>query len=93
MAEKNVWIALILSFFIAGLGNAYNGLYKRFALEFVVRLVLSGSYYIIGGTMGLILSFIGILWHVYCIYDTGICTKAINEGSSIPLLAGNIDIE
>jgi len=93
MAQKNVWIGLILSIFVTGLGNVYNGLYKRFVVELVIRIIIMAASMSIQGILGLIIHIIGALWQIYCIYDTYNCTLAINKGVSIPLLLGNIDLE
>ncbi|RAP54573.1 MAG: hypothetical protein BZ137_01425 [Methanosphaera sp. rholeuAM130] len=89
MAEKNMIIAVILSLIITGLGNVYNGLITRGAVEFVIGLVLG----LLGMYVSIIFSIIGIVWALYVIYDTYLCTNAINNNQAIPLLLTQIDLQ
>lgn len=89
MANKNVWIALILSFFVTGLGNAYNGLYKRAIVEFVISLVLG----LLSGYISAWISIFALAWTLYVLFDTYDCSNAINEGKRIPLFIGNVELE
>lgn len=85
---KNVYIAVILSFLLTGLGNIYNGLYKRGAAELAIAIVI--------GLLNFVIPFIGLVglaWLLYVLYDTYDCTNAINENRRIPLFVGNIELE
>ncbi|MBO7718896.1 MAG: hypothetical protein J6S29_01955 [Methanosphaera sp.] len=81
MGQKNMIIALVLSFLFTGIGNVYNGLIKRGILEFVVAVVINMIHYMVtpqlNSPLFIIISF---LWWVYALYDTYQCTNAINNG-------------
>ena len=90
MAEKNVIIALVLSFFVSGLGNVYNGLTTRGIVEFVVALIIGILNWLTSSTIVMIIAFI---WGLYVLYDTYVCTNAINNNQAIPLLLTQIDLQ
>ncbi|MBE6493882.1 MAG: hypothetical protein E7Z84_04645 [Methanosphaera stadtmanae] len=73
---KNVYIAVILSFLITGLGNVYNGLIKRGIAEFIISLILG----LLAAYVHWIIGLIGLGFAIYVLFDTYECTKAINEG-------------
>lgn len=89
MAQKNLAIALILSFLVTGLGLAYDGLYMRCIVSFVIALII-GFLNLYVSTIFLI---IGLLWTVYVLYDTYVCTEAINNNQPIPKFLTQIDLE
>ena len=89
MEQKNMIIALVLSFIITGLGNIYNGLTTRGIAEFVIALVIG----LLGAYVSGIFSYIGILWVIYVLYDTYLCTNAINNNDEIPLFLTQIDLQ
>ena len=85
---KNIYIAMILSLFVTGLGNIYNGLYKRGIAEFAIGLII--------GLLNFVIPYIGLIglaWTLYVLYDTYDCTTAINENRRIPLFVNNIDLQ
>ncbi len=67
MAEKNMAIALLISFFLTGLGIAYAGDVKKgvgiFALAVILNII---SMYVLGLILGIV---IFILW-AYGMYET-----------------------
>ena len=86
--EKNVVVAVLLSIII-GMGNVYNGLVKRGLFElivgilFIVLAMISSKYfYVVCG-----------IWLIFAMYDTYLCTKAINDNEEIPKLLGKLKIE
>lgn len=81
---KNKWVAAVLSFFIAGLGQAYLGLYKRFVVQFVIVLILSFLVFVIGSLS----TFLCLIWSIYTAYDALQCTDAINNNQAIPAFLG-----
>jgi len=85
--KKNKWFTFILSL-LMGLGNVYNQLYTRF----LVSLVLSTLILIIS-LMKQELTFIYLIWATYIIYDSLICTKAINDNEEIPLFLNTLDLK
>ncbi len=89
MAQKNLAIALILSFIVTGLGLAYDGLYKRGIVCFVIGLIISLLILYVS-TIFMILS---LFWFVYVLYDTYVCTEAINNNQPIPKFLTQIDLE
>lgn len=86
---KNMILALILGFLINGLGHAYDGLYTRAIIFFVIKIIFS----LLGSYVSGIFSLIGIIWTLYSLYDVYLCTKAINEGTPIPKLLNQYEIE
>ena len=85
---KNIYIAMILSLLVTGLGNIYNGLYKRGIAEFAISIVMGLLNFVIP-----YLGLIGLAWLLYVLYDTYGCTTAINENKRIPLFVNNIDLQ
>lgn len=89
MAEKNMIIAIVLSFLITGLGLVYDGLIKRGIVSFVIAVILSLlTNYVLN-----ILGIFALLWFIYVLYDTYQCTKAINENQPIPLFLTQVDLQ
>ncbi len=97
--QKSFVISVLLSIFIYGaLGNAYNELYHRFGIQFIISWLV--------GFITILLSYIGmsntiiarvfeiivLILYLYFIYDSFICTRAINKSEPIPKLFGKWDI-
>ncbi len=82
--EKNMILALIISFFLTGLGIVYAGEKKKGIILFVVALIL----YIIGRAVP-ILAVIAILIWAYALYETYNQVKIAN-GNSNPNLIEDI---
>ena len=79
---------MILSLLVTGLGNVYNGLYKRGIAEFAISIVI--------WLLNFVIPYIGLIcfaWLLYVLYDTYDCTTAINENKRIPLFVNNIDLQ
>ena len=90
MAEqKNLIIALILSVIFTGIGNVYNGLTMRGIVEFVIGFVINA----IGAFVLPIFTYVGIIWWIYALYDTYVCTNAINNNQAIPKFLTQFDLE
>lgn len=89
MAEKNMIIALVLSFLINGLGLIYDGLITRGIVSFVIGIILSILNFYVSSIFGLI----GLIWFIWVLYDTYQCTNAINENRPIPLFLTQIDLQ
>ncbi len=89
MAEKNMIIALVLSFIFTGIGNVYDGLVKRGLVEFVVGVILN----LLGMNVSSIFTYIAIIWWAYALYDTYVCTNAINNNQAIPKFLTQFDLE
>ncbi|MBR5504083.1 MAG: hypothetical protein IKV87_06555 [Methanobrevibacter sp.] len=51
MANKNIWVAMILSLFVPGLGLAYDGEMKRF----IIYLVLGAIFFFFWMSSGFVL--------------------------------------
>ncbi|WP_295722160.1 hypothetical protein [uncultured Methanobrevibacter sp.] len=66
MAEKNMWIAMIISFIFAGLGIAYaDNLNKGFGL-FISALICG----ILGVTVNIVFIGVAIIIWIYSLYAT-----------------------
>ncbi len=89
MAEKNIYISIILSFFVTGLGNIYNGLIKRGAVEFVIALVLG----LIAMYVFWFIALISIFFAIYVMIDSYHCATAINNNQPIPKFLAAIELE
>lgn len=72
--NKSTILAAILSFFIPGLGQLYDGKIGRGISFFIVICILYALYFLI---FPLLIGF--ILW-IYCIYDAYHIAKNINLG-------------
>ena len=89
MEQKNMIIALVLSLIVTGLGNVYNGLAARGIAEFIIALIIG----LLGAYVSGIFTFIGLLWVIYVLYDTYLCTNAINNNQEIPLFLTQINLQ
>ena len=104
-SQKNAGIAVVLDvigglifYFLSGIGQLYLGLYKRGialcimgVLVTIINVIIISSFDDVGGYLITLILGIGLV--VYSAYDAYVCTNAINEGRSIPLLFGAIDIQ
>lgn len=86
---KNVYIAVILSLLLTGLGNVYNGLTKRGIVEFLIAFILG----LFSRRVHWILGLFAFAFILYALYDTYDCATAINENKRIPLFLDKYDIE
>ncbi len=82
-----MWIAMILSILVTGLGLAYDGEVKKFIYYIVIQIILGGLLYAFFGyppdfeenTAYCIYLFSIIVW-VFGLYDTLRTTRQINMG-------------
>lgn len=103
--QKITWLAPIINliagiiiYLLCGVGHFYLNLYKRGIvlcvagiIPMIINLIFSLTIStFIGSLISLI---VGIILVVYSAYDAYLCAKAINEGDSLPLLFGQIDIQ
>jgi TM2 domain-containing membrane protein YozV len=72
--DNELIIALILSFFITGLGQIFQGRTKEGAVLLVGAILYGGISFVItlltGGLAGLILGPLGLLYWAFGLYDT-----------------------
>ena len=88
MAKKNTWVAMILSFFIPGLGLAYDGVMKRFLAYFILGLIFFILWVFFGTPMvaeadntGYCCYLAGIIVWIFGLYDTLRTTIDVNRGN------------
>lgn len=74
MAEKNMIIAMIISFIFTGLGIAYAGDVKKGVIFFAIGVVLN----ILGLYVNKIFSYISLLVWAYALYATYKEVQAVN---------------
>ena len=74
MAEKNMIVALIISFIFTGLGIAYAGDVKKGVILFAIGVVLN----ILGMWVSMIFSYISIIVWIVALYLTYQEVKAVN---------------
>ncbi|MBE6496963.1 MAG: hypothetical protein E7Z81_01565 [Methanobrevibacter sp.] len=74
MAQKNMAIAIIISFLLTGLGIAYAGDVKKGLIFFAIAIVLN----ILGMWVSFIFSIISLIFWVYALYQTYLEVKAVN---------------
>lgn len=99
--QKNKWVATLLSgiagfliYFLCGLGQLYLGLIKRgIALCLIGFVPILLNIIFLNTGIYSIITILGLVYVIYCAYDAYICTNAINEGRSIPLLFGMLDLQ
>lgn len=67
----NKWIAAILSFIIAGLGQLIQGETKKGIIMIVILIILDVIYYgyVIPGAIGSIIGFIIFIYSIYAAID------------------------
>ncbi|WP_407374402.1 hypothetical protein [Methanobrevibacter sp.] len=66
MAQKNMIIALIISFLFTGLGIAYAGNIRKALTFFIIGVILN----VLGVWVHMIFSLIGIVFWIYAMYAT-----------------------
>lgn len=103
--HKNVWLAVILDviggiifYFLSGIGQLYLGLYTRGIVLCVVGVLVTLVNVAILLLMNEFISniltlIIGLALVIYSAYDAYICANAINEGRTLPLLFGVLDLQ
>lgn len=74
MAQKNMAIAIIISFLLTGLGIAYAGDVKKGLIYFAIAIVLN----ILGMWVSFIFSILSIIFWIYALYQTYLEVKAVN---------------
>jgi uncharacterized Tic20 family protein len=74
MAQKNMAIAIIISFLLTGLGIAYAGDVKKGLIYFAIAIVLN----ILGMWVSFIFSILSLILWVYALYQTYLEVKAVN---------------
>ena len=88
MANKNTYLAMILSFFVPGLGLAYDGVMKRFLAYLILGLIFFGLWAYFGMPLdaevdntGFCCYLAGIIVWIFGLYDTLRTTIDINRGN------------
>ena len=74
MAEKNMIIALIISFIFTGLGIAYAGNVQKGIIFFAIGVVLN----ILGMWVHMIFAIVSLIFWIYALYATYQEVKAVN---------------
>ena len=74
MAQKNMWIAMIISFIFTGLGIAYAGNVQKGVGLFAAAILCN----ILGMKVSVILSIISIVIWIYGLYATYQEVKLVN---------------
>ena len=74
MSEKNMAVALIISFIFTGLGIAYAGDVKKGLIFFAIAVVLN----ILGMWVHMVFSLISIVVWIYALYATYQEVQAVN---------------
>lgn len=64
--SKSMFLAMILSFFLTGIGIAYAGNVKKGLVYFVIGIILSYLYSYVGGVFGI---FVFVFW-IFALYAT-----------------------
>lgn len=73
-SEKNVWVAVLLSLLIVGLGHFYLGLPKKGAMLLILTVI---SWILIAVFIGIILYPLLLIYGVYDAYQSAV---ALSEG-------------
>ena len=76
-SEKNVWIAVLLSLLIVGLGHFYLELPKKGALFLIMTII---SWVLIAAVIGIVLYPLVIIYGIYDVYRSAI---ALSEGKQV----------
>ncbi len=74
MAEKNMVVALVISFIFTGLGIAYAGDFQKGIIFFAIAIVLN----VLGFWVSPIFSIISIAFWAYALYATYQEVNAVN---------------
>lgn len=90
MAKKNMYLAMILSLIVPGLGLAYDGVIKKFIGYFVLGLIFAGLWVYFGMPLDAEVSNTGfccylayIITWIFGLYDTLRTTIDINRGNNL----------
>lgn len=89
MSEKKIVIVAVLLSIISGLGNIYNGLFKRGLFELFIGIL----FFVLTIYASKFFCLECVIWIIFCMLDTYFCTKAINNNEEIPKLLGKLKIE
>ena len=76
-SEKNVWVAVLLSLLIVGLGHFYLGLPKKGALLLIITVI---SWALIAVAIGIVLYPLVLIYGIYDVYQSAI---ALSEGRHV----------
>ena len=76
-SEKNVWVAVLLSLLIVGLGHFYLGLPKKGALLLIITVI---SWALIAVAIGIVLYPLVLIYGIYDLYQSAI---ALSEGRQV----------
>lgn len=76
-SEKNVWVAVLLSLLIVGLGHFYLGLPKKGALLLIITVI---CWVLIAVFIGFVLYPLVLIYGVYDVYKSAV---AISEGRHV----------
>ena len=74
MGEKSMAIALIISFFLTGLGIAYAGDVKKGLIFFVIGIILN----VLSMWVSMFIAIIALIFWIYALYATYQEVKAVN---------------
>ncbi len=74
MAEKSMIIALVISFFLTGLGIAYAGDVKKGLIFFVIGIILS----VLSMYVSMLFGIIAFIFWIYAMYATYQEVNAVN---------------
>lgn len=90
MANKNMYLAMILSLIVPGLGLAYDGVIKKFLGYLVLGLIFIGFWAYFGMPLDAEVNNTGfccylayIITWIFGLYDTLRTTIDINRGNSL----------
>ena len=75
--EKNVWVAVVLSLLVVGLGHFYLGLPKKGAMLVILSVI---SWILIFVVIGIIIYPIVIIYGIYDVYKSAV---ALSEGRHV----------
>ena len=76
-SEKNVWVAVLLSLLLVGLGHFYLGLPKKGAMLLIITIV---CFMLIAVFIGIILYPLVLIYGIYDVYQSAI---ALSEGKHV----------
>ena len=76
-SEKNVWVAVLLSLLVVGLGHFYLGLPKKGAMLLILTII---SWILIVAVIGIILYPLILIYGVYDVYTSAV---ALSEGKHV----------
>jgi TM2 domain-containing membrane protein YozV/endogenous inhibitor of DNA gyrase (YacG/DUF329 family) len=76
-SDKNVWVAVLLSLLIVGLGHFYLGLPKKGAMLLILTII---SWILIAVAIGVILYPLILIYGIYDVYQSAV---ALSEGRHV----------